>query len=233
MNAYTIGFDAALLKPLQAIFNSSLSERLHSEDYAYLYEGVKQIDTHITHDQLSFHVLSYETEPLIWISNNNEQTYELFRNFIVESKILDELKPLIDHEKRIQVYCGFFVVGKHMKTKTWHHDYDDGANGYTLITPLFELSTSHGNLLYKDSAESVHTYRYRMNEAIIFGDGFEHATEPYSETSELRVMLSLTFGTDKVKYWDILKNTIGGQSDYMVLPCGHEKGHCECLPVTE
>jgi hypothetical protein len=42
-------------------------------------------------------------------------------------------------------------------------------------------------------------------------------------------MLSFTFGTDKVEYWDVLKETIGQQSDYMILPCGHEKGACQCV----
>jgi hypothetical protein len=47
-----------------------------------------------------------------------------------------------------------------------------------------------------------------MNEAIVFGDGFEHATEPYPESESLRVMLSFTFGTDKAEHWNILKETI-------------------------
>ena len=68
-----------------------------------------------------------------------------------------------------------------------------------------------------------------MNEAIVFGDGFEHATEPYPESESLRVMLSFTFGTDKVEHWNILKETIDCQSNYMILPCGHEKGTCQCF----
>ncbi|MFV9614569.1 MAG: hypothetical protein ACNYZG_01365, partial [Gammaproteobacteria bacterium] len=60
-------------------------------------------------------------------------------------------------------------------------------------------------------------------------EGFEHATEPYAETDTLRVMLSFTFGTDKSEYWNTLKETIGNQSNYMILPCGHEKGSCQCF----
>ena len=70
-----------------------------------------------------------------------------------------------------------------------------------------------------------------INEAIVFGDGFEHATEPYPESDNLRVMLSLTFGTDKSEYWNTLKQTIDHQSNYMILPCGHEKGTCQCFSV--
>jgi len=42
-------------------------------------------------------------------------------------------------------------------------------------------------------------------------------------------MLSLTFGTDKIKHWDALKQTIGEQSIFTMLPCGHQKGTCEYL----
>lgn len=38
-------------------------------------------------------------------------------------------------------------------------------------------------------------------------------------------MLSFAFGTDKIEYWDLLRETIAGQSNYMVLPCGHERDH--------
>ena len=116
-----------------------------------------------------------------------------------------------------------------MDRQTWHKDFVDGANGYTFITPLFDLDKSHGNLMYKDGASNIKTYEYKMSEAVVFGDGFEHATEPYPETEALRVMLSFTFGTDKAGYWDILKETINEQSNYMILPCGHEKGTCQCI----
>jgi len=83
-------------------------------------------------------------------------------------------------------------------------------------------------LLYKDHKENVKKYTYKINEAVVFGSGFEHATEPYAKTDNLRVMLSFTFGTDKIEHWDILKKTIGKQSNYMILPCGHQKGNCGC-----
>ena len=210
------------------MFDVSLKARLNREGYAYLFEGFDQINIQVTDEDLKYHVTSYGTAPLLWISNNNNHTYKLFKSFMDELDIMDEIKTLVDYDKQIQVYCGFFVVGKGMDRETWHKDYRDGANAYTLITPLFELGRSHGNLMYKDEASNIKIYEYKMNEAIIFGDGFEHATQPYAKTDELRVMLSLTFGTDKIEYWDTLKETIGDQSNYMILPCGHEKGTCEC-----
>jgi len=228
LNAYKVSFDSSLLEPLKSMFDAALRERLSREGYAYLFEGMEQINIQIKLDELQFYVNSYGTAPLLWISGNNSHTYHLFKSFMSELDIFDDIKELLDFDDHIVVYCGFFVVGKKMDRQTWHHDYCDGANAYTLITPLFELDESHGDLMYKDASSVVKTYKYKMNEAVIFGDGFEHATQPYPETDKLRVMLSFTFGTDKVEYWDVLKETIGAQSDYMILPCGHEKGTCQC-----
>jgi len=211
------------------MFNRSLRERVGIEVYAYLFAGMEQINIQLKLKELQFHVSSYGTAPLLWISSNNAHTYQLFKSFMDEIDVMDYIKELVDFEDHIEVYCGFFVVGKKMDRQTWHKDYMDGANAYTLITPLFDLEESHGNLMYKDASSNIKTYQYKMNEAVIFGDGFEHATEPYPESDTLRVMLSFTFGTDKAEYWNILKETIENQSNYMILPCGHEKGTCQCF----
>jgi hypothetical protein len=229
LNAYTVTFDSSLLNSIRTMFDDYLRERLEREGYAYLFTGMEKIDIQMKLEDLQFHLTSYDTAPLLWISNNNAQTYNIFKSFMNDLNIMDDIKELVDFEDHIEVYCGFFVVGKKMDRQTWHKDYVDGANAYTLITPLFDLDDAHGNLMYKAEDSTNHTYNYKMNEAIVFGDGFEHATEPYPESNNLRVMLSFTFGTDKAKYWNVLKQTIDSQSNYMILPCGHEKGTCQCF----
>jgi len=231
LNAYRLNFDPALLQPLQTVFDTALKERLQREGYSYLFTGMEQIDLQMKIEEWQFHVTSYGTAPLLWISNNNAQTYALFKAFMQSLDITDDIKQLVDFDKDIEMYCGFFVVGKNMDRETWHKDFYDGANGYTLITPLFDLHSDHGNLMYKDKTGAVQIYDYKMGEAVVFGDGFEHATQPYAGSASLRVMLSFTFGTDKAAYWETLKQTIGEQSNYMVLPCGHEKGSCQCCDV--
>jgi len=231
LNAYTVNFDTALLDTLRTMFDSALRERLDREGYTYLFTGMEQINIQMKLEELQFHITSYGTAPLLWISNNNTHTYQLFKSFMTELAIMDDIQTLVDCDDHIEVYCGFFVVGKKMDRETWHKDYTDGANAYTLITPLFELDNSHGQLMYIDKTAATKTYQYKMGEAIIFGDGFEHATQPYPESDNLRVMLSFTFGTDKAKYWNVLRETIEHQSNYMILPCGHEKGTCECFTV--
>ena len=41
---------------------------------------------------------------------------------------MDEIKDLLDYGNKIEVYCGFFVVGNKMDRQTWHKDFCDGAN---------------------------------------------------------------------------------------------------------
>lgn len=228
LNAYKVSFDPSLLNDLRSMFDEYLKERLNREGYVYLFSGMEQINIQMKLDELQFHITSYGTAPLLWVSNNNAHTYNIFKSFMDGLDIMDDIKELVDYEDKIVVYCGFFVVGKGMDRETWHKDFSDGANAYTLITPLFELEELHGNLMYKDDSSNIKVHEYKVNEAVVFGDGFEHATQPYPQTDNLRVMLSFTFGTDKVKYWDVLKETIEQQSNYMILPCGHEKGTCQC-----
>ena len=229
LNVYTVSYDASLLDKLRKVFKESLMDGLKAEQNAHLLSGGKGVNLEFTDKKLKFHFLSYGTAPLLWISNNNLGTYNIFKSFLKKLDILDDIKELVEYKKDLRMYCGFFVVGNKMDRETWHVDYHKGANAYTLITPLFELDELHGNLTYKNEDSNVEKYTYKMNEAIIFGDNFHHATEPYEKTDCLRVMVSMTFGTDMIEHWSILKQTIGNQSNFMILPCGHQKGTCHCL----
>jgi hypothetical protein len=80
-------------------------------------------------EELQFYLTSYGTAPLLWVANNNAHTYKLFKSFMNELDIMDDIKELVDF-----------------------------ANAYTLITPLFELDNSHGNLSYKDESATVKSY---------------------------------------------------------------------------
>jgi len=229
LNAYTVAFDHAMLERLRKVFNDSLMNGLKAEQNSKLLSGGGSINLEFAYKKLQFHFLSFGNAPLLWISGNNIRTYNIFKSFLRSIDILDDIKELVDYKKDIRMYCGFFVVGNEMDRETWHVDYYKNANAYTLITPLFELDAIHGDLMYKDGNSKIRTYSYKMNEAIVFGDGFSHATEPYDKTNRLRVMVSMTMGTDKIEHWSVLKQTIGNQSNFMILPCGHQKGTCHCL----
>ena len=100
-----------------------------------------------------------------------------------------------------------------------------------MITPLFELDSSHGHLFYK-LGEQTQRYEYTLGEGVLFGDKTAHTTEPYEPSAEKRILLSMTFGTDKLEYWPQLKESLDTQAQYFVLPCGHVYGTCKCLKTS-
>eukprot|EP00418_Pyrodinium_bahamense_P030391 CAMPEP_0179136156 /NCGR_PEP_ID=MMETSP0796-20121207/64865_1 /TAXON_ID=73915 /ORGANISM="Pyrodinium bahamense, Strain pbaha01" /LENGTH=122 /DNA_ID=CAMNT_0020835219 /DNA_START=272 /DNA_END=640 /DNA_ORIENTATION=- len=64
------------------------------------------------------------------------------------------------------------------------------------------------NLLYKSLDGEAHTYVYRHGEAIVFGSGFEHSTEPGESETPL-AFLGFTFGTDRQDMWPYISRTVG------------------------
>jgi hypothetical protein len=170
--------------------------------------------------------------PLLWISANNRATYDEFSKFFNALDIVDDAKLLVDANQSIVMYGAFFVVGNSAPHELFHVDYFPDSHAYTLLTPLYPLTKEHGNLLYRvnpTADAAVDVYKYKMGEAIIFGEQFEHSTQTYPKQSQYRILVSLTFGTDKLDYWGELKKTVGTQSTFMILPCGHQLGTCNCL----
>lgn len=179
----------------------------------------------------SYYLTSYGDYPLLWISASDKATYEVFNQFFRSLDIVDDTKLLVDFDKSIVMYSAFFVVGNVAPHELFHVDYLPDSHAYTLLTPLYPLLPEHGNLLYKaaPTSDELRLYRYRMGEVVTFGEQFEHSTQSYAKQSQYRVLVSMTFGTDKIEYWETLKKTVGTQSTYMILPCGHQLGHCNCI----
>ena len=130
-------------------------------------------------------------------------------------------------EGPVVVYCGQFIIGNYAEEEIWHVDYEAGSNAFSLLTPLFDLDESHGDLLYYDQNSEIRSHTYRTREAILIGDDLYHSTETYARTDNVRVLLCLTLGTDKLEYWPKLARTVGTQSEFVILPCGDERGTCD------
>ncbi len=228
-NAFTFPYDVKIMDRIRDVFSNAVLPELLLPDHVALFDGGKHRSGRIGSKDQQFFYTSYGEEPLFWVSNNSQQTYDLFKEYFDALKITEAVKELVEFDKDIILYSGFFVVGNYSNKEYWHMDYATGANAYTLITPLFEPASNHGNLLYKDQESQNQTYVYKNGEAVILGDEFLHTTEPYPKSDQIRVLLSLTFGTDKLDYWEILRQTIAGQSEFLMLPCGHQIGTCDCL----
>ncbi len=231
INAYTFAFDSKLLAEIRDVYESVIASGFaaNPELRPLLFKGEGTISANVDILDYSFSIRSYGNDPLLWVSNNDMRTYDVFRKCFGSLSIAEDVKELVDCKKDIMLYSGFFVISDHLDREIWHVDYHKGANAYTLITPLYDLHKDHGNLLYKDKDSNIHKYTYKLGEAIIFGDEFSHTTESYDPAGEVRVLLSMTFGTDMLDYWSIIKKTIGTQSEFYILPCGHQAGTCDCL----
>ena len=220
LNAFAFTFADDLLSDIRHSFETDVLPYLTAAENQRLLFGGQAIRQPIITPGQNYFNVSYGAYPLLWISGNNLQTHALYQRFYTQLGIDNEVKQLLDYDREIVVYCGFFVVGNRAPVPNWHFDYEPGANAYTLITPLYEPEPGHGNLLYMLADGRAEKHTYKLNEAVIFGDHFKHSTQPYPPANTLRVMLSLTFGTDKMSHWETLKKTIAGQSEHLLMPNG-------------
>ena len=241
LNAYKVQFDDSLLDEIRESYRQDLSKMLKQPNNHYILEGGRNFKLNIGSQGGNYFLTTYQTHPLLWFSSNNDETFQIYKRFLDALNIEDDVKELVDHNEKILLYCGFLVIGDQAPNEAWHVDYLPGANAYTFITPLFELDENHGNLLYRDDQSNgnilfrekqsrSNKYSYKLGEGVIFGDHFNHTTEKYNCTNNLRILVSLQFGTDKMEHWDTLRKTIESQSYYLVRPCGHVNGTCQCTP---
>jgi hypothetical protein len=229
VNGFTFEFPDAALDEVRSMYIASVAGRLDAPENLDILAGGQPVSRALETNDHKFLIKSYGSAPLLWISSNDSATYDVFKRAFNRLGIDDDVKRLVDYRSNITMYCGFFVVSNHMPSEVWHVDYRPGANAYTLLTPLFDLEPGHGQLLFKDWRGATRRYTYQVGEGIIVGDYFDHTTEPYEFCPQPRVLLSLTFGTDSLEYWEVLSQTIGDQSQYLVLPCGHERTSCSCV----
>lgn len=223
LNAYTLAFDPDILKPFEHAFSQQVQPFF--ENRPHMLEGQYYYEEPVGSDYFLF---SYDTYPLFWVTNHSDPSYQLFHRLFEHLNLAQLATELLDCKSRAVMFCGFFVVGNQAHEKMWHYDYREDAQGMTLITPLFHWIQGHGHLLYQDAQKNTLQYRYRRGEAIVFGPGFMHSTEPYETHDEYRILLSMTLGSDKWEHWPLLERNIAEQSYYFARPCGHIVNRCHC-----
>lgn len=224
LNAYTVRFDPQLLDDIRTLYYLHIAPFLSLPENQNVLAGGK---IHRLPIGKEYYLFSYNTLPLLWVSANQEHIFALHRRFFEALELGAEAKKLVDYDQDIVMYAGFFIIGNRWPRPFWHTDFRPHSQAYTLMTPLVELDPHHGQLLY-EYEQVERTYTYQVGEAIVFGDGVLHTTQPYPPNDTIRVMLSMTFGTDKWAYWPHLKHAVQAQSKYYVLPCGHVGGSCWC-----
>lgn len=194
-NVITVPFDPALLEGLRATIQKPLSK----SDYTV--------------------VSPPWASDIKWISPNSIQSYKFFLAIFESLGIAQHVKSFVDFDKLIRMYTGFLVVRSQCTEANYHVDWRAADNNaFTLISPLSDNARGFG-LLYKTVDGRVAEYDYRVGEAVIFGDKFLHSTKP-GQSEKPVILLSFTFGTDKMAHWPKIWESIGTQSNLVRLPDG-------------
>ena len=160
-----------------------------------------------------------------WISNNSFRSYGVFNECFNKLQLARIFQQFVEHEKKIILYSGFFVSRSTCSEFTFHHDWIKTSqnNAFTLITPLIHPKDGI-NLIYKDIDGKNQKYKYQVGKAIVFGGDFIHSTDIGTSTSP-SVLLSMTFGTDKMNLWEPISKTALQQGNLVRLPNGNFINH--------
>ena len=156
---------------------------------------------------------------MAWVSANDEATFARFQSAFDRLDVAGHFKPYLDLDRAVRLYCGFLVIRSRCDAPNFHCDWLDTNNeAFTLITPVTDHAEDFG-LLYRRLDGQIGEYRYRRGEAIVLGDSFDHSTKPGASAKPV-VLLSFTFGTDRMEHWDKIARTAATQSALYQLPDG-------------
>jgi hypothetical protein len=154
-----------------------------------------------------------------WVSAISEDMFAEFQDLFDTLGVAAMVKPYLDLDQEVRLYSGFLVERSFCEKPNFHVDWAGTNNeAFTLLTPITDNSAGFG-LLYKRLDGTVKEYDYKLGEAVIMGDGFIHSTRP-GRSAEPVVLLSFTFGTDRMVHWDKISRTVGKQARMVRLPNG-------------
>lgn len=156
---------------------------------------------------------------ICWITARTRAAFAIFQAEFDRLGIAAHVEPFLDLDQAVRMYSGFLVERSLCRAADFHVDWIDTNNeAFTLLTPLTENSGGFG-LLYQRSDGTTGEYDYRIGEALIIGDGFVHSTKP-GRSAEPVILLSFTFGTDKMAHWERIARTAATQGELVRLPDG-------------
>lgn len=154
-----------------------------------------------------------------WVSARTRRDFDRFRSVFDRLGIAKHVEQYLDLDRGVRLYSGFFVSRSRCAEPDFHLDWRDTNNeAFTLLTPLTENSAGFG-LLYRKSDGTIGEYEYKLGEALIIGDNFIHSTKP-GVSQEPVVLLSFTFGSDKMEHWPSIARTAARQGILVCRPDG-------------
>lgn len=165
-----------------------------------------------------------------WISARSREAFAVFKEEFDRLGIARHVEPFLDLEKSVRLYSGFLVRRSICRRVDFHLDWNDTNNeAFTLLTPLTDNAAGFG-LVYERDDGSIGDYEYKVGEALVLGDRFVHSTRP-GKSREPVVLLSFTFGTDKMEHWQRIAPTASVQGPLICRPDGsfHESALGEAM----
>ena len=189
-------------------------------DFNLIKDLIKEIDK----DDLYTVSPSWNSD-IKWISNNSFRSYGVFNECFNKLQLSKITKQYVEYEEKMILYAGFFVSRSTCSDFNFHHDWIKSTqnNAFTLITPLIHPKDGI-DLLYTDFDGKVRKYQYEFGKGIVFGSDFLHSTEKGNSTSP-SVLVSMTFGTDKMNLWEPISKTVLNQGNLVRLPNGNFVNH--------
>ena len=154
-----------------------------------------------------------------WISARSVEAFNEFQSLFDSLGIARLIGPYLDLDHVVRLYSGFLVERSCCEKPNFHFDWSGTNNeAFTLLTPVTGNSAGFG-MLYRKLDGSVGEYDYKLGEALIIGDHFSHSTMP-GRSAEPVILLSFTFGTDKMSHWGKIAKTAAHQGGLVQLPNG-------------
>ena len=161
---------------------------------------------------------SHWNSDIRWVSVDSLSTYYHLLPYFDEMDLTNIFKHIIDIDTRIIIYSIFFVVRSKIRSYNFHNDFHKGTNvnGFSLLTPL-QVNSSL-NLAYYDINGKKRRYRYKKGIGIAFGENFIHSSDITTEENDEEVIFCFSFGTDKMRDWDVIKTTAAEQGNHYMHP---------------
>ena len=188
------------------------------------FNSIRHLIEEISKDDLHTASPSWDSD-IKWISNNSFRSYGVFYECFNKLQLSSIFEKFVEHNKKLILYSGFFVSRSTCSGFNFHHDWvtECQNNAFTLIAPLIHPKDGI-NLIYKAFDGKERKYKYELGKGIAFGSDFIHSTDKGISTSP-SVLLSMTFGTDKMNLWEPISKTALNQGNLVRLPNGNFVNH--------
>ena len=156
---------------------------------------------------------------IAWVSQRDRAGYDYFESIFRQLRIAEAVADRIEYDRRIVMYSGFFVTRRTCNEPNFHCDWRGGNNdAFTFLTPL-SANCGELGLTYRTLRNELAHYDYCLGKGLIFGDHFAHSTAE-GEADGNTVLLSFTFGTDRMDNWPNIARTAAKQGIFHCQPDG-------------